>query len=65
MEEEKKELLESLMDMVNQHFYHIPNTDLISHSFMSSDEGAIEVLIKHGMAKEIRKNTYMLMWGDL
>jgi hypothetical protein len=64
-EEEKKELLESLMDMVNQHFYHIPDTDLLSHSFMNSDEIAIEVLIKHGMAKEIRPNAYMLMWADL
>ena len=64
-EETKKELLEALMDMVSQHFYHIPNTDLVSHSFMSSDENAIEVLIKHGMAKEIRPNAYMLLWGDL
>lgn len=63
--EDKKELLEALMEMVNQHFYHIPNTDLLSHSFISADEDAIKILIKHGMAKEIRPNAYMLMWGDL
>ena len=66
--EEKKEIteiLETLMDMVNQHFYHIPKTNLLSHSFMGSDENAIGVLIKHGMAKKIRPNAYMLIWKDL
>lgn len=59
-------LIEALMDMVNQHF-HRPrhdDPDVLGHMFMSANEGAIEVLLDAGMAKEV-PGGYWLLWGKL
>lgn len=64
-------LLEALMDMVNQFFYSKNNSgqydedgDILSHSFMSAEEGAISVLIQAGMAEEVGGG-YRLLWDKL
>jgi len=65
-------LLEALMDMVNQFFYsknrsgqYDEDGDILSHSFMSAEEGAIEVLIQAGMAEEVPGKGYRLLWDKL
>lgn len=59
-------LLEALMDMVNQSFYHEIG-GMLSHSHMVAEEGAIAVLIEAGMAEEVEagKNVYCLLWDKL
>lgn len=65
-------LLEALMDMVNQFFYsknshgqYDEDGDILSHSFMSAEEGAISVLIQAGMAEEVTGKGYRLLWDKL
>jgi len=60
-------LISALMDMVNQFFYTDIYTDkdgILTHSFMSAEEGAIEVLIDAGMAEEVDKG-YKLLWDKI
>ena len=45
-------LLEALMGMVNQFFYHENDSDVLSHSFMSAEEYAIDTLIESGFAQD-------------
>jgi len=66
------DLLEALMDMVNQFFYHKnehsqsdEDGEFISHAFMSAEEGAIAVLIDAGMAEEVKGKGYRLLWDNL
>lgn len=58
-------LIEALMDMVGQRFYE--RDGVYSHSFMSSDEQAIEVLMQAGYAEEVEpgKNGYRLLWDKV
>lgn len=65
-------LLEALMDMVNQFFYHKNENDqsdedgeFILHAFMSAEEEAIAVLIDAGMAEEVKGKGYRLLWDKL
>lgn len=57
-------LIEALMDMVNQHFTE-GHSGGLTHSFMSCDEGAIEVLIEAGFAEEVAMGNYVLFWDKL
>lgn len=57
-------LIEALMDMVNQHFTE-GHSGGLTHSFMSCDEGAIEVLIEAGLAEEVVMGNYVLFWDKL
>lgn len=56
-------LLEALMGMVNQHFDHREDGHL-THTFMSSDEGAIAALIEAGFAEETKRG-YLLNYDRL
>lgn len=65
-------LLEALMGMVNQFFYHKNENDqsdedgeFIWHAFMSAEEEAIAVLIDAGMAEEVKGKGYRLLWDKL
>ena len=65
-------LIEALMDMVNQFFYHKgengePDEDgpILCHSFMSAEEGAISVLMHAGFAEEATDKGYRLLWDKL
>lgn len=65
-------LLEALMDMVNQFFIghgadgkSDTDGEILTHSFMSAEEQAIAVLIEAGMAEEISRSSYRLLWGKL
>lgn len=65
-------LLEALMYMVNQFFYSKNRSgqddedgDILLHSFMSAEEGAISVLIQAGMAEEVSGKGYRLLWDKL
>jgi hypothetical protein len=68
----KVELADALMDMVNQHF-HTHNDGLLDDVALSSNELAIEVLLKAGLAKEItsirpsgtKRRRYLLLWRNL
>lgn len=59
-------LLDALMGMVGQ-FFHGELDGVLSHSFMSAQEAAIDVLIQAGMAveDEPNKNAYRLNWDAL
>ncbi len=57
-------LIEVLMDMVNQ-FFHEGKGGFLHHSFMTSEEGAIETLIEAGFAEEVGPNSYRLFWDKL
>jgi hypothetical protein len=59
-------LLTALMDMVNQFFY-THDDEFLTHSFMSAEEHAIEVLIAAGMAEEVEVEGkgYRLLWDKL
>lgn len=64
-------LLNSLMDMVNQFFYHRgedgkadEDGPYLYHSFMSAEEYAIATLIKAGFAVETNKG-YILLWDKI
>ena len=64
-------LLEALMDMVNQFFYHKDQDggyngvgDVLSHAHMSAEEGAISVLLEAGMAAH-HQHGYVLLWPEL
>lgn len=59
---EKNEALEALSDMVLQFFTESSDDrSLLSHSFMSAEEHAINVLLKYGRAEEVRRNRYRLI----
>ncbi|MBL8473818.1 MAG: hypothetical protein JNM98_18655 [Rhodocyclaceae bacterium] len=65
-------LLEAMMDLVNQFFYHKnvhgqsdEDGEFISHGFMSAEEGAIAALIDAGMAEEVNGKGYRLLWDKL
>ena len=57
-------LIEAMMGMVNQHFTE-GHSGGLTHSFMSCDEGAIEVLIEAGFAEEVVMGNYVLFWDKL
>ena len=66
MNETEIELADALMDMVNQFFYHESDDyEVIKHSFMSAEELAIQVLLDHGLAVEVKPNRYKLNWENL
>lgn len=57
-------LLEALMDMVLQHLREGPD-GIFNHSFLSSDEAAIEVLVQAGMVEVVPGSGYRLLWDAL
>lgn len=61
-------LLSALMSMVNQFFYERDEGDpvgtVLTHSYMSAEEEAIEVLLDAGMAEEVARG-YVLSWDKL
>lgn len=57
-------LIEALMDMVHQYFRNSPD-GIVNHSFISAEEGAIEVLVQAGMAEEVPGKGYRLLWDKL
>lgn len=60
--------MEALMDMVNQFFLHDEkDQSLIFHSFMSTEENAIDVLIRHGFAEMVGEKPlrFRLLWSKL
>ena len=66
MNENEIEFANALMDMVYQFFYHDSDDhDVIKHSFMSAEESAIQVLLDHGLAVEVKPNRYKLNWENL
>lgn len=58
------QLLESLMWMVDQFFYSKIDSDVLNHSFMSAEEGAIQTLLDAGFAEEA-EGGYRLLWEKL
>lgn len=54
-------LLEALMNMVKQFFW---GAEVLTHSHMSSEEMAIDVLLRAGMAEKI-PGGYRLLWDKL
>ena len=57
-------LIEALMGMVNQNFTK-GHSGGLAPSFMSCDEGAIEVLIEAGFAEQVEMGNYVLFWDKL
>lgn len=57
-------LLEALMDMVNQ-FFISRGDGIVTHSFMSAEEGAIDALLDADMAEEVPGVGYRLLWDKL
>ena len=57
-------LIEALMGMVNQNFTK-GHSGGLAPSFMSCDEGAIEVLIEAGFAEQVEMGNYALFWDKL
>jgi hypothetical protein len=57
-------LLEALMDMVHQHFADTPD-GFLQHGFISSDENAIDVLLRAQMAEHVSGKGYRLLWEEL
>ena len=65
-----KRILESLMDMVNQNFYHPGNVryngrDVIQHNHVAAHEETIDLLIELGLAEEFLPRKYILLWDKL
>lgn len=59
-------LIDALMGMVNQYFDHAKDDpSIVSHSFMSCEEEAIDVLIDAGFAQAVGKASYRLLWDKL
>lgn len=64
---DKKELLETLMDVINQacqtRFEN--ETSYVHHSFLGAYEGAFVVLEEEGLLEECGKGEYRLLWEKL
>lgn len=58
-------LISALMSMVGQFFYDNHGDEVLTHSYMSAEEEAIDVLLKAGFAEEVEGGGYRLLWEKL
>ncbi|TET63375.1 hypothetical protein E3J48_02610 [Candidatus Aerophobetes bacterium] len=64
---DKKELLQTLLDVINQACQTRYENEVcyVHHSFLGAYEGAFAVLEKAGLLEECGKGEYRLLWDKL